>query len=146
MDSTLTTTPAPVTTSRRRAYVVGGLTTAVAVGGTLWAVLKAGTTGNSDLSSLAYVAAAALIVGVVLFVWLVPARITAGGSGLPFALVSVPLIYAFWSGLPLLVGVAAIQVATAHRSSGGAKRGRALAAIIIGAVTAILTIAGILVG
>ena len=89
---------------------------------------------------------AALIVGVVLFAWLVPSRIASGGTGLPFALVSIPLLYAFWSGIPILVGVAAILIGVAHRGSGAPKRGRALTAIVIGAVIALLNTAAILVG
>lgn len=132
--------------ARRRSLLVGTAATAIAIGGAAWAVLKAAHPEASQLNSLPYVAGAALIVGAVLFAWLVPARIAASGSGLPFAIVSVPLMAAFWSALPLLVGVAAILVGTAHRAAGGTKRGRALAAIIIACVTGGLTIVAILVG
>jgi hypothetical protein len=108
--------------------------------------LKAAHPEASQLNSLPYVAGAALIVGAVVFAWLVPARIAASGSGLPFAIVSVPLMAAFWSALPLLVGVAAILVVTAHRAAGGTRRGRALAAIIIACVTGGLTIMAVLAG
>ena len=131
---------------RRRTYLIGAAATAVAVGGTLWAVLKGGSSDKSQLDSLAYVAGAALIVGIVLFSWLVPARIAARGTGLPFALVSIPLLYAFWSGIPILVGVAAILIGTAHRASGAPKAGRALAAMLVGAAVALLTLAAILFG
>ena len=138
---------APIIAShRRRTYLVGAAATAIAVGGTLWAVLKSGGADKSQLDSLAYVAAAALIVGVVLFAWLVPNRITAGGTGLPFALISVPLLYAFWSGLPIVVGVAAVLIGAAHRASRGPRSGRALAAILIGASISALTLAAILIG
>ena len=132
--------------ARRRSLIVGAIATAFAVGAVLWAVLKAAHPEASQLSSLPYVAAAAFIVGAVLFAWLVPSRIAAGGSGLPFAIVSVPLMAVFWSALPMLVAVAAILVATAHRASGGAKRGRALAAIIIAGLTGGLTIIAVLIG
>jgi hypothetical protein len=101
MDTTSVTHPPAVTQTRRRTYVIGACSTAIAVGGALWAVLKSGTADKSQLDSLAYVVIATLIVGVVVFAWLVPSRIAAGGTGLPLALVSVPLLYAFWSGIPL---------------------------------------------
>ncbi len=107
---------------------------------------RARTSDKSQLDSLAYVAGAALIVGIVLFAWLVPARIASRGTGLPFALVSIPLLYAFWSGIPILVGVAAILIGTAHRAAGAPKRGRALAAILVGALVALLTLTARLFG
>jgi hypothetical protein len=109
-------------------------------------VLKGGTSDQSQLDSLVYVAAAALVVGIVLFSWLVPARIANRGTGLPFAIVSIPLLYAFWSGIPILVGVAAVLIGAAYRASGAPKRGRALAAIVVGAVVALLTLAAMLFG
>jgi high-affinity Fe2+/Pb2+ permease len=45
------------------------------------------------------VAAVAVIVGVVLFAWLVPNRVAARSTGLTLAIISVPLLYAFWSAL-----------------------------------------------
>lgn len=147
MDTTLVTeTPASIGSYRRRTYLIGAAATAVAVGGTLWAVLKGGTSDKSQLDSLVYVAAAALVVGIVLFSWLVPARIANRGTGLPFAIVSIPLLYAFWSGIPILVGVAAVLIGAAYRASGAPKRGRALVAILVGAVVALLTLAAMLFG
>ena len=150
MDTTMTaaalSSPPDASAARRRSLVFGAIATAIAIGGALWAVLKVAHPEASQLNSLPYVAGAAVIVGVMLFAWLVPARTAAGGSGLPFAIVSIPLMVAFWSALPLLVAVAAILVGTAHRASGGTKRGRALAAIIIGCVTGGLTIVAVLVG
>ena len=138
--------PASSGSYRRRTYLIGAAANAVAVGGTFWAVLKGGTSDNSQLDSLAYVAGAALIVGIVLFAWLAPARIASRGTGLPFALVSIPLLYVFWSGIPILVGVAAILIGAALRAADAPKRGRALAVILVGAVVALLTLAAILFG
>jgi hypothetical protein len=112
----------------------------------VWAVLKSGTADKSQLDSLAYVVVAALIVCVVLSGWLVPNRIAAGGTGLPFALVSVPLLYAFWSGIPLLIGVAAILIGAAHRQVRRPKPGHALASVLVGSLVRVLTVAAILFG
>lgn len=138
-------TAAPVAI-RARSLWVGAVTTVLAIGGVLWSVLKSGTGDKSQVDSLPYVAAVALIVGAVLFAWLVPARAARHSTGLVFAIVSIPLLWAFWSALPLLVAVAAILLAATHRATGGAHRGRALAAIIIGVPVALLTLAGVLLG
>ena len=98
------------------------------------------------LHGLIYVVAVTVIAGILIFAWLVPARIAAGGTGLPLAILSVPLLYAFWSGLPLLVAAAAIVLAVAHRAGDAPHRGRALAAILIAAAVIALTIFAVLVG
>ena len=146
MDTTVAPQVPAVTPARHRTYVIGACSTAIAVGGALWAVLKSGNADQSQLDSLAYVLVAALIVGVVLFAWLVPSRIAAGGTGLPFALVSIPLLYAFWSGIPLLIGVAAILIGAAHRQTRRPKPRRAAASIVVGSLVAVLTVAAILFG
>lgn len=147
MNTTMSTdtTSAPSLT-RRRSYYVGAAATALAVAGTQWAVLKDPHADSSQLNSLLYVAAAALIVGAALFAWLVPARIAANGTGLAFAIVSVPLLVAYWSALPMLFAIAAILVATAYRRSHTVKAGRSLTAVIIAGAVLIATIVGILLG
>jgi hypothetical protein len=147
MNATLSTDTASTTPSaRRRSYFVGAAATALAVAGTQWAVLKDPHADSSQLNSLLYLGAAALIVGAALFAWLVPARIAANGTGLAFSIVSVPLLVAYWSALPMLFAVAAILIATAYRRSHTVKAGRSLTAIIIAAVVLIATIIGILFG
>jgi hypothetical protein len=131
---------------RRLSLTVGAVTTVVAVAGVLWAVLKGSSADADQVSSLPYVASAAAIVGAVLFAWLVPVRAAAGSTGLAFALVSVPLLWAFWSGLPLLVAVAGVVIAARYRAAGGAHKGRALAAMIVGSAVGILTLAALLLG
>ena len=70
----------------------------VAVAAALWAALKPQGNG-SDVHGLVYVVAVTVIAGILIFAWLVPARI-GRGTGLPLAVLSVPLLlYAFWSGL-----------------------------------------------
>jgi hypothetical protein len=122
------------------------MTTAVTVAAVLYAVLKSPHPDSSQTSTLPYVAGAVVVVGVVLFGWLVPARAAAGGTGLPFALVSVPFVAAYWSGLSIVIAAAAILVALTHRAESGQKRGRALAAIIISALICAATLGAIVVG
>jgi hypothetical protein len=150
MNEHLATATAPAATApalavRRRALLVGSAATALAVAAALWDAFKP-QAGGADTGGLLYVLAAAVVVGALVFAWLVPARLAAGGTGLPLAIVSVPLIYAFWSGLPLITAAAAILLAISHRTAGGARSGRALAAIIVSALAIALTVAAVLLG
>jgi hypothetical protein len=71
----------------------------------------------------------AAVVSVVLFGWLVPTRMTSGGpaTGLTLGILAALLVLpAFWSGLPLLLGVAGILVGRASEGK------RAVAAVVLG--------------
>jgi hypothetical protein len=130
----------------RRSLIVGAATTAVTIAGVLFAVLKAPGADSSQTSSLPFVAGAAVVVAVVIFAWLAPARMAANGTGLPFAIVSLPFIAVFWSGISIIIAAAAVLVGFAYRASSGPKQGRALAAIIVGSLVAVLTLGAIVVG
>jgi hypothetical protein len=133
--------------TRRRSLGIGAAIMAVAIAAVLWAVLKSGSRADSSqLSSLPYVAAAAFGVGAAVFAWLVPARIAARGTGLIFAIVSVPFLAAYWSALSMIIGAGAVLVGLGYREGAGPKRGRALAAIIIGSLVCVATVGGVLVG
>jgi hypothetical protein len=136
----------PRAAARRRSLAIGAATVAIAVAAVLFAVLKGGTSGSSEVSSLPYVAAVAVLAGLFIFGWLVPARIAAGGTGLPLAIIAIPFLAAFWSALSLVLAAGAIVIAAAHRSGDGARPGRALAAIIIGALVAVATLGAVLAG
>jgi hypothetical protein len=131
--------------ARRRTRWVGAVTTAVAVAGVVWAVVKPPSIDATQLQTLPYVAAVAVIVGALLFGWLVPARLAAGDTGLPLAILAVPMVLAFWSGLPILFAGAAILLASAHRSARGGSPGRALAAIVLATLTTAAAVTAILI-
>jgi hypothetical protein len=131
---------------RRRSLIVGAATTAVTIAGVLYAVLKGSGTDPGQLGTLPLVAAAAVVAGAVVFAWLAPARMAAGGTGLPLALASLPFIAAFWSGISIIIAAGAILVGLAYRGSAGPKQGRALAAIIIGGLVAAATLGAIVIG
>ena len=140
---------APTHTSlarHRLTLAVGAATTALAVAGVLFAVLKSSDADASQRHSLPYLAAIALVAGIAVFGWLVPNRVAARSTGLPLALVSIPLIVAYWSALPLIGGVAAVLVATAYRDGDGPHQRRALAATVIGVAVSLLTVAAIIFG
>jgi hypothetical protein len=132
--------------ARRRSLTIGAATTAVVVAGVLFAVLKSSNADSSQLNSLPYVVATAVIVSALTFGWLVPARVSAAGTGLPWALVSVPLIAVYWSGISIVVGVGAILIALAYREGTGPKRRRALAAIIVGSLASLVTLLAMVIG
>src|SRR5277367_6526620 len=147
--NTAVSRPAPRATqpgARRRSLTVGAATTAVTVAGVLFAVLKSNDAHSSQLNSLPYVVAAVVIVSALTFAWLVPARVSAAGTGLPLALVSVPFIAVYWSGISIVVGVGAILIALAYREGAGPKRRRALAAIIVGGLASLLTLGAMVIG
>jgi hypothetical protein len=131
---------------RRRSLAVGALATAVTVAAVLFAVLKSPHPDSSQTSTLPYVAGAVVLAGIVVFGWLVPMRMAARGTGLPFAIVSVPFVAAYWSGLSIVIAAGAILVALTHRADAGQKRGRALAAVILGALVLVVTLGAIVVG
>jgi hypothetical protein len=131
---------------RRRSVIVGAATTAITIAGVLYAVLKSSSADSSQLSSLPFVAGAAVVVAIVVFAWLVPARMAANGTGLLFAIVSLPFIAAFWSGISIIIAAGAVLVGLAYRASAGPKQGRALAAIVIGGLVAVLTLGAIVIG
>jgi hypothetical protein len=147
MNEQLAAAPATASVSggRRRALQVGAAATVLAVAAALWAAYKP-QAGGADTPGLIYVIAAAVIAGGLIFAWLVPARMAAGGTGLPLAVLSVPLIYAFWSGLPLITAAAAILLAVSYRAGSGARKGRALAAILISMPVMAVTIIAVLLG
>ncbi len=131
---------------RRRSLTVGAAATAVTVAGVLFAVLKSNNAHSSQLSSLPYVVAAVVLVSALTFAWLVPARVSAAGTGLPLAIVSVPLIAVYWSGISIVVGVGAILVALAYREGTGPKRRRALAAAVVGGLASLITLVAMVIG
>jgi hypothetical protein len=146
---TAVSSPASRTTQpgvRRRSLTVGAATIAVTVAGVLFAVLKSNNAHDNQVSTLPYVAAVAVVVGALIFAWLVPARVSRAGTGLPLAIISVPFIAVYWSGLSIIVGVGAILVALAYREGTGPKRGRALAAVIAGGIASLVTLVAIVVG
>jgi hypothetical protein len=130
---------------RKRAWQFGAPAITVAVAAALWAAYKP-QQGGPDTGGLAYVIIATVIIGCLIFALLVPARLKAGGTGLPLAILSIPLIYAFWSGLPLITGTAAIALATAHRAPEAEHGGPAISAIVVASLTMAVCVIAVLSG
>lgn len=45
-----------------------------------------------------------------IFAWLAPARMAPKGTGLPFAIVSLPFIAVVWSGISIIIPAGAILI------------------------------------
>lgn len=120
------TTNADVAAHRRTTMLVGGATWAVA---TAFILTNANSVGEMWISP-----AIAAVVALGLFGWLLPTRMVTGapGTALALAVLAVPLtLFAFWSGIPVLLGVAGVMLGAASIEVG---RKRAYAAIGLGAL------------
>jgi hypothetical protein len=120
------TRAADVAAHRRTTGVVGLATWAVA---TVFIVINAHDTAEMIISP-----AIAAVVAIGLFGWLLPSRMVAGapGTALTLSVLAVPLtVVAFWSGVPVLLGVAGAMLGAA---SVGAGRNRSYAAVGLGAL------------
>lgn len=123
-------TAAPGTTTSPRAAIGLGIATS-AVSLTL-TVLFAHTWGEVAIVAPAIVVVAAIVYGVV-----VPRalrRESPGGTALGLAVLAALLVVpAFWSGLPAVLGVAAMILGNAGRGREGS--GKAIAALVLAALT-----------
>jgi hypothetical protein len=92
-------------------------------------------TNAHDNGEIYFSVGLAAVVAVVLFGWLVPTRMAAGAPATALTLgvlAALLVLPAFWSGLPLLLGVAGLLVG---RASSGK---RAVAAIVLSAIATIV--------
>lgn len=127
--STLASTP----TARTSTILgLGAAVTAVAVGFTAY--------GAHDLTEILVVAAGLVVVAGLVYGLVLPralARESAGGTSLALSvsalLLTVPL---FWSGLPLVLGVAGAVVGNAGRSSRSGS-GTCIAGLVLGTLAVI---------
>lgn len=80
-----------------------------------------------------------IVVALVLFGWLIPRTERPGRTGLVTGLIGALSLAAFWSGLPYVLGPAAIVLGLLGRAR-GSERGQGTAAVVLGAL---VTAAGI---
>ncbi|MDP9441695.1 MAG: hypothetical protein M3P34_05890 [Actinomycetota bacterium] len=130
----MTTTVTSATTTARRpapASVWGGglAATVLAAAGTLY--------GAHDWTEIAVTVPVLAVVAAFVFGFVVPAAMrkeSAGGTALGLSIPAVLLtLPAFWSGLPMVLGVAGVMVGNAGRNarSGG---GKCIAGLVLGAL------------
>lgn len=131
----MTATTASDTSYASRADAAAHRRTTGAVGLATWAVATAFIVINAhDVAEMIISPAIAAVVAIGLFGWLLPLRMVAGapGTALTLSVLAVPLtLVAFWSGVPVLLGVAGAMLGAA---SVGAGRNRSYAAVGLGAL------------
>lgn len=105
----------------------------------LWSNFGGSDHDKSQQAGTPYVVAALLVVALVLFGALVPRSVRRDRAGLSYAVSSAVLVpLAFWSGLPLMVGSAALVVARSASSTPKATRIVAVVAMCATVAMAIL--------
>lgn len=126
-----------------RQHVLGaGFLSAVLTAIALGAANFAGDGENGGAGPYAATLAVSLVIAAALFGWAIPRTERPARAGLvagAFALLSVPV---FWSGLPYVLGPAAIVYGLLGRAraDGG---GAATAAVVLGALATVLAVGGL---
>ena len=107
-----------------------------------FAVATVGTViGAHDLTEILVVLGVCAPVTIAVYGWLLPRQMATGapGAALTLGIVAALLVVpAFWSGLPLVLGAAAVLLGTASRVRG---RVRSIAAVVLGALASIAYLA-----
>jgi hypothetical protein len=131
----MTATTAMSTTTEgatRSAAAIGALTALVAVAGTV--------VGAHDWTEVAVVVAVILATTALVYGLVVPRALrkeSAGGSSLALSVPALLLLVpAFWSGLPLVLGVAGALVGNAGRSARSGA-GQSIAGLVLGALASV---------
>ena len=125
-------TPATRSDDRRTSYVTGLAAFIVSSVGTV--------IGAHDLGEILVVLGVCAPVTIGVYGWLLPRRMATGapGAALTLGIVAALLVVpAFWSGLPLVLGAAAVLLGTASRRG----RVRSIAAVLLGALSSIAYVA-----
>lgn len=126
-----------ITSPRTRPLTPGTLSligTGTAVVACAWTVY-----GAHDWTEIAIVFTAIAVVSLATYGYLVPRalRRDPGATAVALGLAALVLLLpAFWSGLPLVLGVAAMLLGRAGRTD-GTRSGRSIAAIVLGAVAVV---------
>lgn len=131
------------TTTATTPHTPGALSTGTVAGlglATCLVATAATMYGAHDWGEIATVVAAIVIVGAVAFGLVVPRALrkeSAGGTALGLSVPAILLMVpAFWSGLPLVLGVAGLVVGSAGRHAPRGA-GKSIAAIVLGALAAV---------
>ena len=131
-----------MTLSRQNLFGVGvaaAILTAVA----LAAANFAGTGENGGVGPYALTLIVSIAVAVVLFGWAIPRIERPARAGLVLGLLGILSVAAYWTGLPYVLGPAAIALGLlGHARAGG--KGAARAAVVLGALATVGAIAAVI--
>jgi hypothetical protein len=130
---TATTTTTTTTDSPTRSPAgIGAVTAVVALAGTVFSA--------HDWTEIAVVAAVVVVTAALVYGVVAPRALrkeSAGGTSLALSIPAVLLLLpAFWSGLPLVLGVAGALVGNAGRSARTGS-GQSIAGLVLGALAAV---------
>jgi hypothetical protein len=134
-----------MTLSRQQIMVSGFVAAALtAVALAVANFLSTETSENGGGIEYAVTLAGSIAVALVLFGWLIPRTARPGRAGLVTGLIGVLSLAAFWSGLPYVLGPAAVVFGLVARSR-ESERGQGTAAVVLGALVTIAGIAAVVV-
>jgi hypothetical protein len=85
-----------------------------------------------------------IAVALLVFGWLIPRTARPGRAGLVTALIGVLSLAAFWTGLPYVLGPAAVVLGLLGRARAG-ERGQGTVAVVLGALVTAAAIAAVVV-
>jgi len=106
--------------------------------------LSAETNENGGGIEYAVTLGGSIVVALVLFSWLIPRTARPGRAGLVTGVIGLLSLAAFWSGLPYVLGPAAVVFGLLGRARAG-ERGQGTAAVVLGALVTIAGVAAVLV-
>ena len=99
--------------------------------------------GNGGGAEYAVTLAGSLLLAVALFGWVIPRAKHPARTGLIVGLLGVLALAAFWSGLPFVLGPAAIALGLLGRGATGA-RGQGTIAVALGALATLGALAAVI--
>ncbi len=115
--------------------------------------LGGGDDENGDVVSMIVVGVVLIAILLVLFLRFVPRFESEAGTdtlarnALIFSIVALVLVVVFWTGLPIVLGAAGLELGLVARERGRpSDQGRATAASVIGALAAVRAFLGLLLG
>jgi hypothetical protein len=133
-------------TLSRQQIMVSGLVAAALTAFALAAANFLGTGTNENGGGIEYAVTlgASIAVALIVFGWLIPRTARPGRAGLVTGLIGVLSLAAFWTGLPYVLGPAAIVFGLLGRARAG-ERGQATVAVVLGALVTAAAIAAVVV-
>lgn len=122
-----TASTAPATTTAQPLLLEGAVAAAAALVGLGFANFSTTEGENGSASDFLVLAPIAVALAAALFLWVLPRTKPDGPARIWFGVLSLLAFPAFWSGLPIVLGVAAVAAA---------RRARSVAWTVVGALAA----------
>jgi hypothetical protein len=126
-----------------RARWIGLVAAAAAAALAVYAVYGDSSAPQDQKDSLKIVVPGVLVIAALVYGLLVPwaRKRSPATAGLVVSVVSFLAVAAFWSGLPIVLGAAGATLGIDAREGAASRSGKATAAVVVGVVAAVLSIA-----